>query len=253
MQGISIVVPAFNEEKRLGATLQRYLPALKGCGLPYEVIVVVDGVSDLTSEVARAYWEQGVKVLEYPHRLGKGGAVITGMRLARYDFVGYIDADGPIAPADIHRMIRALGEVDCVIASRWSGGSTASRNQPIVRILAGRCWNLLVRAVLFLPVNDTQCGAKLFRRVVLDSTLRAIAITNWAFDVSLLYHMKKSGHSLKEIPVNWRHDVSSHLPSVWMSGTMFLASLIGIRLMNTRIARRIPGSWIASFQSRWGH
>lgn len=249
--GLSIVIPAWNEEDRLARTLERYLPALEWHGTPFEVIVVVDGVLDRTAEVAQGYSDRGVRVLRFPEKLGKGGAVLQGLKEARFEFVGYLDADGPIPPSEFLDLAAKLRDVDGVVASRWVRGSRVLRNEPAFNLIAGRLWNLLARSILFLPLKDTQCGAKLFRRSVLLPVLSAVALTNRAFDVDLLYHVRKRGHQVREVPVTWQHDLDTRMPIGRAIPVMFI-SLIGIRVMNWPIARKIPYAWVERFLGLFG-
>lgn len=245
--GLTIVIPAWNEEERLVRTLDRYLPRLEACGAPFELLVVVDGNADGTSRVARSYAHRGVRLLEFPQKLGKGGAVLAGLRAARYESTGYLDADGPIPPEQMLDLVEALREVDCVVASRWLRGSRILRREPVFNLFAGRVWNFLVRSLLFLPIRDTQCGAKFMRRSVVLSTLRAVTVTNRAFDVDLLYHVRKAGHHVREVPVTWEHDPKTRMPIGTAIPVMFI-SLLGVRLMNLPIGQRVPLGWI-----RWFH
>lgn len=251
MPGLSIIIPAWNEESRLPRTLLQYLPALEGRGEPYEVIVVADGTTDQTATLARGFSHRGVRVLEFPNKLGKGGAILAGLRAAQYDYVGYLDADGPIPPTEIYRLVDALGSADCVVASRWVRGSIVLRQEPRFNLLAGRVWNYLVRSLLFLPVKDTQCGAKFVRRSVLEPTLRAVALTNRAFDVDLLYHMRKNGHTVREVPVTWKHDPETRMP-IGMAIPVMFVSLVGVRLMNLPFSERIPVDLVRRFLRKWG-
>jgi dolichol-phosphate mannosyltransferase len=249
--GLTIVIPAWNEEDRLPRTLERYLPALESRNGPFEIVVVVDGHADGTASAARRFADRHVRLLEYPRKLGKGGAVLAGLRQARYEYVGYLDADGPIPPDQILRLVDALRECDGVVASRWARGSRVVRREPLVNLIAGRVWNFLTRSLLFLPLRDTQCGAKFFRRSVVAPTLRAIALTNRAFDVDLLYHLRKGGHDLREVPVTWTHDPNTRMPIGRAVPVMFL-SLIGVRLMNLPISKRVPRRWVRWFLEQWG-
>jgi glycosyltransferase involved in cell wall biosynthesis len=251
LPGISVVIPAWNEEDRLPRTLEKYLSALEQRSQPFEVIVVSDGARDRTADVARRFASRGVRVLEFPHKLGKGGAILEGMRAARHEYVGYLDADGPIPPSEIGKLVEALSQADCVVASRWVRGSVILRREPLFNLGVGRVWNFLTRSLLFLPIRDTQCGAKFLRRSVLDPTLRAIALTNRAFDVDLLYHVRKGGHRLKEVPVTWTHDPASRMPVGRAIPVMFV-SLLGVRVMNLPLAHRVPQKWIDTFLKHWG-
>ncbi len=245
--GVSVVIPAYNEERRLPQTLATYLAALEREERPYEIIVVVDGVTDRTAEVARSFAHRGVRVLEFSRRLGKGGAIKAGVDVARYDCVGYVDADGPVLASDLVRMVNALPTCDAVIASRWVRGSHVVVQQPISRVVMGRVWNALTRSLLLLPVKDTQCGAKFFRRSVLTSSLRSVSITNWAFDAGLLFHLRKKGYFLREVPVTWNHADDSRLNPGTEAPKMFL-SVLAVRVMSWRYARWIPKSVVQRFQ-----
>lgn len=239
VKGVSVVIPAWNEEHRLGPTLEEYLPALESLGRPFEVIVVTDGSTDGTTRVARSFESRGVRLLEFPTRLGKGGATIRGMLSARYEDVGFIDADGSLAVADLVSMISQLASSDGVIASRWMPGSVVPARLPPVRRFASRSWNLMVRLLLALPYHDTQCGAKFFRSYALQDVLHRVEVMNWAFDVAILFHLRRAGFSIVEVPVTWRHDDRSKLPLVETMADMFV-SLLAMRIMNLPFAHRFP-------------
>jgi dolichol-phosphate mannosyltransferase len=244
--GVSIVIPAWNEEDRLARTLERYLPALEARGDPFEVIVVADGPGDGTAEVAEAYSQRNVRVLRFPAKLGKGGAILAGLREAKFDYVGYLDADGPISPDTMYGLVGGLADVDCVVASRWVRGASGVQAEPLFNRVAGRVWNFLTRSLLFLPMRDTQCGAKFFRRSVIRPVLLTVTLTNRAFDVDFLYHVRKSGHAIREVPVIWTHDPASRMPIARAIPVMFV-SLLGVRLMNTPVRRAVPPKLIDWF------
>jgi dolichol-phosphate mannosyltransferase len=249
--GVSIVIPAWNEEDRLARTLERYLPALEARGDPFEVIVVVDGVRDRTADVAARYSARHVRVLRFPNKLGKGGAVLAGIRVCRYEYVGYLDADGPISPDEMYGLVDYLRDVDCVVASRWIRGASGASEEPLFNRLAGRGWNLLTRSLLFLPLRDTQAGAKFFRSSVVHSLLRSVTLTNRAFDVDVLYHVQKNGGRVKEVPVQWKHDPATRMPIGRAIPVMFV-SLVGVRVMNSPVAKRVPPRLVAWFMNEFG-
>jgi len=249
--GISIVIPAWNEEDRLARTLERYLPALESQEVPYEVIVVVDGTLDGTAEVAAKYADRQVRVLRFPDKLGKGGAILAGVRLSRFEHVGYLDADGPISPAEMYTLVAYLRDVDCVVASRWIRGAYGKDTEPAFNRVAGRIWNFLARSLLFLPVKDTQCGAKFFKGNLVRSLLHTVTLTNRAFDVDFLYHIRKEGGQVREVPVRWTHDPRTRMPIARAIPVMFF-SLLGVRLMNSPLARRVPPRLVEWFAHEFG-
>lgn len=249
--GVSIVIPAWNEEDRLARTLDRYLPALESRSDPFEVIVVVDGVRDRTAEVAAAYADRHVRALRFPTKLGKGGAVLAGLRVSRYEYVGYLDADGPISPQEMYGLVDYLKDVDCVVASRWIRGASGASAEPLFNRVAGRGWNFLTRSLLFLPLRDTQAGAKFFKGPVVRSLLRSVTLTNRAFDVDLLFHVRKEGRRVKEVPVQWRHDPATRMPIARAIPVMFV-SLMGVRVMNSPVGRRVPPKLVTWFMNEFG-
>lgn len=248
--GVSIVIPAWNEEDRLARTLERYLPSLEARGIPFEVIVVVDGVKDRTAEIAGRYAERHVRVLRFPNKLGKGGAVLAGVRVSRFEYVGYLDADGPISPEEMFGLVDYLHDVDCVVASRWIRGASGGEAEPLFNRVSGRGWNFLTRSLLFLPLRDTQCGAKFFKGSVVRSMLHTVTLTNRAFDVDILYHVRKEGGQVKEVPVRWNHDPATRMPIGRAIPVMFV-SLVGVRVMNSPAGKRVPSKLVRWFMNEF--
>ena len=233
------MIPAWNEEKRLPFALARYTTILEAYSLPFEIIVVADGVTDRTVEVAARFSARGVRTLEFHERLGKGGAVIAGFLSANFDLVGFVDADSPITGVSFAYMLAELSNHDGAIASRWHPLSRHDRNKPLSRLVMSRIWNSMAHLVLGLDVRDTQCGAKMFKRRAVLEVLPKISVTNWAFDACLLFHLKNAGFEVVEVPVNWSDDPDTKVRAEKVVPAMFL-SLIGIRLMSIpKIAGRV--------------
>jgi dolichol-phosphate mannosyltransferase len=248
--GVSIVIPAWNEEDRLARTLARYVPALEGRGDPYEVIVVVDG-DDHTADVAAKFADRHVRVLHFPSKLGKGGAILAGLREAWFEHVGYVDADGPISPDEMYALVGDLRDFDCVVASRWIRGASGAGSEPLFNRVAGRFWNFLTRSLLFLPLRDTQCGAKFFKASVVRPLLRSVTLTNRAFDVDFLFHVRKAGRRVREVPVHWTHDPDTRMPIGRAIPVMFL-SLVGVRVINSPVGKHVPPKLVRWFLEEWG-
>jgi len=215
--------------------------------MPFEVLVVIDGSTDQTERIAREFSGMNVRVVLHPTKLGKGGAVMRGFAETLYPSVGFVDADGPIEPEDLLSLIAGLSEADCVVASRWVKGSAVRNRQPTTRVVLGKLWSFAVRGVLLLKVRDTQCGAKFFRKTVIDSVGKSVAVSDWAFDASLLFHIRESGYTIREIPVTWSNKDGSKLV-VARALPVMLISLLGIRLMNGRVGLYLPKTIIA-----WAH
>ena len=246
--GVSLVIPAWNEEARLPSALRQYVPQLESYGLPFEVLVVVDGATDRTAEIAAGYATRGVRVFEFQHRLGKGGALMEGFRRAKYPIVGFVDADAPVTPDDLTSLLTRLADHDGAVASRWHRLSNRRGSQPFSRLLLSKSWNTLTRVVLGLRVRDSQCGAKFFRRDAALGVLPRVTMSSWAFDACLLFHFQRAGLTVAEVPVNWRDDPDSKLPVARVVPAMFL-SLVGIRLMSLPWFPR-PTQWAARWFDR---
>lgn len=251
IRDISVIVPAWNEVEHLGATLERYLPVLESIADRLEVLVIVDGPPDGTREVVQKFAERDVRLIEFPERLGKGGALIEGMKAAQYDCVGFIDADGPVSPDDLRSIISKVTWFDSVIGSRWIDGSHFVQPQTLGRIAAGRVWNILVRLFLSLPLADTQCGVKFFRKDSLRRALGKVTVTNWAFDAALLYEILQTGGTVMECPVTWSDRPQSKL-TVSKAAPAMLASLVSIRASSSRMWRIFPPRLLARVAS-WDH
>jgi dolichol-phosphate mannosyltransferase len=221
---LSVVVPAYNEEERLEPMLRAYASALRPGD---ELIVVVNGSTDRTADVARrvASDHASIQVIEIHEKIGKGGAVRAGFARASGTFVGFADADLATPPAEFMRLVEATQSADGAIASRWAPGARVY-GRTWLRTLASRCFALLVRALFGLPFADTQCGAKVFHRRFLPTYLGASTVTDLAFDVELLLILNRAGAHIVEVP------------SVWTAvpGSSTLASPVGLVKNGWRMA-----------------
>jgi len=197
---LSVVIPAYNEERRLGPTLARIKEYLGAQGYEAEILVVNNASSDRTSEVAR---KAGVEVLEEPQR-GKGAAVRRGMLAARGEYLLFSDADLSTPIDEMEKLMQALREEnDIVIASRGLPDSRLPVRQPWYRELVGRVGNVLVRLVAVRGIRDTQCGFKLFPRQVARRLFGAQRMRGIAFDMEILFLAQRLGLKIAEVPVTW--------------------------------------------------
>jgi glycosyltransferase involved in cell wall biosynthesis len=204
---VSLVIPAHNEENRIGQVLERY------GGRGYEIIVVSNGSTDRTPEIVEGFAEKdgNIMLLEYQERLGKGGAIIEGFTKAKGDLVGFVDADESTKPEEFQSLVKKVIQrrIDGAIASRWVEGSKILKKQPLKRRVASRTFNLIVRLLFGLPYKDTQCGAKVFRGSALRQVIPELRLKGFEFDVELLWRLKEEGFSIEEIPIIWEHDKGS--------------------------------------------
>jgi glycosyltransferase involved in cell wall biosynthesis len=240
--GLSIVIPAYNEESRLEKTLRDYIAFFYSCISDIEIIVVTDGCTDQTPQIVDNLSRQYpcIKHIHPTTRLGKGGAVIEGFKAASKEMVGFVDGDGSTAPDGLCIMLEELGNYDSVIASRWVEGANIIRQEPFIRVLASRGFNILVRVLFNLPFRDTQCGAKFFRHSVIMDIIGDLGLTDWSFDVELLYRIMEKGYTVKEIPVTWEYREGSKLNVRKVSTKMFL-SVVGLRIKLSPLSSLIPG------------
>lgn len=204
---ISIIIPAYNEEDRIEKTLAEYTRGLAAAG-DYEIIVVCDGCKDRTAEIAVRY----AKVLTFPQRLGKGGGVMEGFKVARGDIVGYTDADNSLKVDQFLKLIEEMKSTGagCVIADRKSKEAIIVESQYLIRRLASESFNTLFPRLLFgLKVKDSQCGGKIFKREYVEKVAPMMACMGFEFDVELLWRMKNAGCAIREVPVVWKDDKGS--------------------------------------------
>ncbi len=146
--------------------------------------------------------------LKYEHstkRLGKGGAIIRGFKFAASDLIGYVDADASTKPGAFDDLIKNIGNYDGIIASRKVRGAKLVKKEPFLQRFGSRGFNILARAAFGLPFRDTQCGAKLFTRKAVQTVLPELGITEFAFDIDLLYRLTKKGFQIRELPTVWEH------------------------------------------------
>lgn len=230
---LTLIVPAHNEQDRIGRMLDAYLPYFaRRHGADAELIVVVNGTTDNTEQVVAAYQDRfpNLRIIVEPERIGKGGALMLGFRAARGEYVGFVDADGSTPPEAFQDLLDNIGQDGAIIASRWCKGAEVSPRQPLDRRVASRVFNWISRLLFGLKLTDTQCGAKLMRRDAMLAALPHLGITQWAFDVDLLFQLRRAGYSIREIPTVWR-DVAGSKILVGRAALEMTLALIRLRLI----------------------
>lgn len=208
----SIIIPAFNEAKRIGQTLSTILSYLERANLSAEVIVVDDGSKDKTAEIARqacAKFSGGIetKVIRYERNRGKGYAVKTGLLYAEGEIALFSDADLSTPIEELPKIVEPIqrGKYDVTFGSRALDRKLIQVRQPWRREQSGKIFNFIVRSFTALPFWDTQCGFKAFRMSKFHALLDLMKIERFGFDVEFLYVANYRGLRLKEIPVRWNH------------------------------------------------
>ncbi len=226
MKKLSIIIPAYNEESRILATLDSYYNFFNNKFKDdFELIVVPNNCKDNTTKLVNSFSKKHKNVVCYEinYFVGKGGAVIEGFKLAKGQFIGFVDADDSTKADAFYDLYKNINNYDCVIASRWIKGAIINKKQPIMRRIASRTFNIIIRLLFRINVRDSQCGAKIFRRKVLLEIIPNLTTTRWAFDVDLLYQLKNKDFTIKEIPTVWNDNPNSKLNVKRASIEMFFA------------------------------
>lgn len=212
---LSVVIPAYNEVARLGNTLRDVVGYLQQNFPDGELIVVDDGSSDDTADLARTVFQDSgslrTSVISYKSNLGKGRAVRLGMLAARGDVALFSDADLSTPIAEAPKLVEPIvnGQYDVTFGSRALDRQLIGVHQSWRREQGGRVFNLVVRLATGMPFWDTQCGFKAFRMSACRPLIEAATVDRFGFDVELLYLAFRAGLNLKEIPVRWDHNEGS--------------------------------------------
>ena len=201
---LSVVIPCFDEEPRLGVTLPEALRFLDAYASSFEVVVVDDGSRDRTAEVAASTGDDRVRLIRLPANRGKGAAVRAGVIAARGDRILVMDADLSTPLEELGRLEEAMEEgADLVIGSRALDRARIRVRQPWFRDRLGRAFNLVIRALGVRGIRDTQCGFKLFSRRAAQRVFPQLVVDRWTFDVELLLVASMCGFRIVELPVEW--------------------------------------------------
>lgn len=239
---LSIIIPARNAAAEITKTLDEYIVFFTSkYGQDFEIVVVPNNCSDNTADVVKAYCDRYpmLKSKVINESIGKGGAVIEGFGLAKGDVVSFVDADGATGPEELFKLVRQVSEhQQVVIGSRWIAGSRILIKQSLMRRVVSRGFNLLVRLLFRLPFKDTQCGVKVFTQQALADVVRELETTKFAFDVELLYKLKKKGYSILEVPTVWGNKPRSTL-NLWTAVPEMFIALVKVRLLDSPFKRLI--------------
>jgi len=227
----SIVIPAYNESARLGATLEKVLAYVHRQGWDAEVIVVNDGSRDNTAEIVRAYSVKDpvLRLVENPGNHGKGYSVRNGMLNSRGQIVLFSDADLSSPIEEAPKLFQALNAgADIAIGSRWLRAETQTQRQPLHRQIFGRIYNLILRLTLGLQFKDTQCGFKAFKQPAVHAIFPLQKIERWGFDPEILFLARKLKFKVQEVPVTWGHSGGTRINPL-VDGSRMVMEMLRIR------------------------
>ncbi|MBN1306177.1 MAG: glycosyltransferase family 2 protein [Anaerolineales bacterium] len=223
---LSIVIPAYNEEHRLPKALEQVFTFLKAQSYSSEVLVIENGSSDQTYQVALNYKHRypGLKILRATKR-GKGSAVKKGMLEAQGEYRFVCDCDLSMPITEANRFFPPQSHKDISIGSREAPGAIRY-NEPAYRHTAGRVFNFLIRWLALPGLHDTQCGFKCFRAETAESIFPYQTLEGWAFDVEILFIARRQGFQIEEIPIPWYFNADSRISVIKDSWRMFADLLI---------------------------
>ncbi|HEX3794211.1 MAG TPA: glycosyltransferase [Acidimicrobiales bacterium] len=220
---IDIVIPAHNEEDRIDRMLRAYRASVSEPNARF--LVAMDSCTDGTAEVVRAHMDVDprVELLSFP-KLGKGGVIMESFRHCDAEVIGFVDADCATPPAEFLRLVEVAQRADGAIASRAHPASVLPARRARGRGLASWVFARLTRFLFRLPFGDTQCGAKVVRRQVIDEVLPLLSSRDFLFDVDLLITANRLGYRIVEVPTVWVDQEGSHLSAGGDAGRMALSS-----------------------------
>ena len=230
---LSIIIPAYNEEKRIGATLDQILRHLQTANYEAELILVDDGSNDQTIEVINQHLRNfPFLLIRQPRNQGKGSAVKKGMLAAGGQCLLFSDADLSTPIQEVDRFLRLHEEgYDCVIGSRALEASKIEVRQIFFRELMGKVFNRIARLLSFQKIKDSQCGFKSFKRAAAKDLFANQKLAGFAFDAEILYLAQKKGYKIREEPVIWRNALDSRVKIVSDPVKMF-SDLLKIRWLH---------------------
>src|SRR5256885_608394 len=213
----------------------------------FRLVVVLNGCRDDTLGVVNraANDHPEISALNFPDPIGKGGALIEGLKLAPLaDLIGSVDADGASPPRAFHDLVRRSNEADCVIGSRWLKGAVLHQAQTKMRQFTSRCFHVIVETLFWMHIKDTQCPCKVLRRPAVEKIHSSLRIADLAFDVNLLVAVKRAGFKILEVPTEWTDKIGSKVTaSLFRSSLTMFLSVFRIWLIYSPLNR-----WLRPFR-----
>ncbi len=233
MKQISIIIPVYNEEKRITSAIEKITAYFKKHDYWHEIILVDDGSTDKTIQKSKDTKED-IQILQNKQNTGKGYSVKQGMLHAKGDYLLFTDADMSTPIEELDKFIQIIDTgFDIVIGSRAVHGADIKKRQPLYRELIGKTFNKIVRLITVRGIKDTQCGFKLFKKNCVKEIFGKQTIERFCFDVEVLHIAKKKGYKIKEVPVIWINDNRTTVKPI-KDALRMLRDIIKIRLNSIR-------------------
>ncbi len=237
---VSIVIPVYNEESRIGSTLEKIYTYFKNKNFNFEIIVVDDGSRDRTEKIVRQFSElhPEVSLIKHSQNKGKGAAVRTGVLASKGKLILFTDADLSTPIEEFGKLKQAIEDgYDIAIGSRALHDSIILIRQPRVRESLGKIFNLTIRLIFRLSPRDTQCGFKLFRGFVGKDIFSKSKISGFVFDVESILWAKKLDYKVKEVAVRWGNSEKTSI-SLFFTSPQILKEILQLYIQNKRVINR---------------
>ncbi len=235
VRDFTIIIPAYNEERRIKKTLQLYSNYFSPI---YEdrivFLVVLNGCKDGTLGIVEriAKLDAHVQFINIPEPIGKGGAIIEGLKQTKTEFVGYTDADASTRPEIFHRLMSVIEltpSLDCVVGSREVAGAVVEKKAWYRKIMSWG-FNALVNIYFQTGLKDTQCGAKVVKSSLLPKLIPRLHVSDMAFDVNFLVDVKREGGKILEMPIEWEDDHDSTIKNPIKTSIIMFFSITRLKL-----------------------
>jgi glycosyltransferase involved in cell wall biosynthesis len=235
---ISIIIPAQNEEKRIENTLKQYGKFFQNLKkqkiLDFEIVIIINNTTDNTEKIVRKFSKKYkyIKYLNFKTE-GKGFAIKEGFKYSlkgKNDLIGFVDADMSTSPEDFYDLFKNIKHYDGIIASRWIKGARVVK-RTWIRKITSKIFNFVAGILFFLSYKDIQCGAKIFKRKVIEKIIYELNTPGWVFDVNLLFLCKKYKFRIKEHPTVWQDKKESKITDLSKTSIQMLFEIIRLRLL----------------------
>ncbi len=227
---VSIIIPTYEEEKRLGSSLGKITRYMDSKNTDYEIIIIDDNSPDNTIKIAKIFPSKKIKIIRNEKRLGKGASVKMGINKASFPLILICDADLSTPIEEAGKLGKFIDSNEIVIGSRRTPDSDIEKSQSMKRSFFGKIFVLLTRILLGLNFEDTQCGFKLMKKEAAKKIFSIQKIKGYCFDAEILFIAQKLGYRIKEVGTKWIDNPEESKISPIKDGTKMFSDLLKIRI-----------------------